>query len=462
MGQAAARVARAVGAFVETKRSGARPDDAVGALPVRIRAWDGSEAGAPADSGAPVVVLNHRRALRRLLWQPGEMGLAHAYVSGDLDVDGDLGEGLAAMWGLVRDGAITPRKPRIGELPGVLGNAARLGLLGPKPAPPPEAIKLPRFARLHSKLRDRAVIHHHYDAGNAFYELILDRNMAYSSGYWADLGEELTPETLAAAQDAKLDMICRKLGLGPDSTLLDVGCGWGSLPIHAAKHFGAQVRGVTIAAEQRDHINQRIRAEGLAGKVQVDLVDYRDIATQIEEYGTFDAVSSIEMGEHVGDENYPTFAATLFGALHPGGRALVQQMSRRPADSPGGGAFIETYVTPDMVMRPVGDTLTLLQRAGLEVRDVHVMRDHYVPTVRAWLATLEANWDTAVALAGVRGARMWRLYLVGGALAFEENRMGVDQILLTRPTTTGRSGMPATRVSFEPAPDSAKTGTTAP
>jgi cyclopropane-fatty-acyl-phospholipid synthase len=284
--------------------------------------------------------------------------------------------------------------------------------------------------------------------------------MAYSSGYWADLDAPLDPDTLRRAQDAKLDMICRKLGLGPGSTLLDVGCGWGSLPIHAAKHFGAHVRGVTIATEQRDHVNQRIRAEGLADRVQVDLVDYRDIAGKIEEYGSFDAVSSIEMGEHVGDENYPTFATTLHGALRPGGRALVQQMSRRPADHPGGGAFIETYVTPDMVMRPVGDTLTLLQRAGLEVRDVHVMREHYVPTIRAWLATLEANWDRAVALAGVRGARMWRLYLVGGALAFEENRMGVDQILLARPTTTGRSGMPATRVTFEP--EGTTAGTPAP
>ncbi|WP_033414847.1 SAM-dependent methyltransferase [Actinomycetospora chiangmaiensis] len=447
MAGAATRVARAASRFVE------------GQLPVRIRAWDGSEAGASRESGAPVVVLNHRRALRRLLWQPGEMGLAHAYVSGDLDVEGDLGEGLTAMWGLVRDGAVRPRKPGVAELPGLLGGAARLGLLGPKPAPPPEAIRLPRFAKLHSKLRDRAVIHHHYDAGNDFYELILDRNMAYSSGYWADLSAPVTEANLVAAQHAKLDMICRKLGLGPGSTLLDVGCGWGSLPIHAAKYFGAHVRGVTIATEQRDHINQRIRAEGLADKVQVDLVDYRDVPTRIEGYGEFDAVSSIEMGEHVGDGNYPTFASILFGALHPGGRALVQQMSRRPGDHPGGGPFIETYVTPDMVMRPVGDTLTLLQRAGLEVRDVHVMREHYVPTCRAWIATLERNWDRAVALAGERGARMWRLYLVGAALAFEENRMGVDQILLARPTATGRSGMPATRATFEPAVESARAGT---
>ncbi len=447
MGQAAARVARAVGVFVD------------GQLPVRIRAWDGSEAGATRGSGAPVVVLHHRRALRRLLWQPGEMGLAHAYVSGDLDVEGDLGAGLAAMWGLVRDGAISPRRPRLRELPGVVGNAARLGLLGPRPAPPPEAIRLPRFAKLHSKLRDRAAIAHHYDAGNDFYELILDSTMAYSSGYWTDLGAPPSADALRAAQDAKLDMICRKLGLGPGSTLLDVGCGWGSLPVHAAKHFGAHIRGVTIAAEQRDHVNRRIRAEGLADRVQVDLVDYRDVPTRIQGYGGFDAVSSIEMGEHVGDENYPAFAAILYGALRPGGRALVQQMSRG-AHHPGGGAFIETYVTPDMVMRPVGDTLTLLQRAGLEVRDVHVMREHYVPTIRAWIATLEANWERAVALAGVRGARMWRLYLVGGALAFEENRMGVDQILLARPTTTGRSGMPATRATFEP--EGVAAGTPAP
>ena len=412
---------------------------------MRIRAWDGSEAGAPADSGAPVVVLNHRRALRRLLWQPGEMGLAHAYVSGDLDVDGDLGEGLTAMWGLVRDGADhAPPPARLGELPGLVGNAARLGLLGPKPAAPPEAITLPRFARLHSQAarprRHRAPLRRRQRLLRA----------ASSTRTWptrratGPTSPRRRPTAnLVAAQDAKLDMICRKLELGPGSKLLDVGCGWGSLPIHAAKHFGAQVRGVTIATEQRDHINKRIRAEGLAGQVQVDLVDYRDIPTQIEEYGSFDAVSSIEMGEHVGDGNYPTFAAILFGALHPGGRALVQQMSRRPGDHPGGGAFIETYVTPDMVMRPVGDTLTLLQQAGLEVRDVHVMREHYVPTCRAWIATLEANWDRAVALAGERGARMWRLYLVGAALAFEENRMGVDQILLTRPTDDGpRPGCP--------------------
>ena len=423
---AAGRIARAVGSFVE------------GTLPVRIRAWDGSEVG-PEDG--PTVVLNHRRALRRLLWQPGEMGLAHAYVSGDLAVEGDLGEALTAMWGLVRDGALRPRRPGVGELPGLAVTALRLGLLGLRPAPPPEAIRIK--GRLHSKRRDRDVIAHHYDAGNDFYTLLLDPSMAYSSGYWRESGVDLRQ-----AQHAKLDLVCRKLDLRPGATLLDIGCGWGSLAVHAAREYGASVRAVTISAQQRDHVNRRIRAEGLADRVQVDLLDYRDIAAQVGDYGSFDAVASIEMGEHVGDAHYPVFAATLFGAVHPGGRALIQQMSRG-AGHPGGGAFIETYVTPDMVMRPVGDTLTFLQHGGLEVRDVHVMREHYVPTIRAWLASLEARWDDAVALVGENGARMWRLYLVGAALAFEENRMGVDQILAVRPTSTGRSGMPPTRSEWD-------------
>jgi cyclopropane-fatty-acyl-phospholipid synthase len=409
-----------------------------GPVPVRIRAWDGSEAGAEPGPGVPTVVLRSRRALRRLLWEPGEMGLAHAYVSGDLDVDGDLAEGLSAMWALVRSGTITPRRPGAKELPGLAVQAVRLGLVGPKPAAPPEAIRI--TGRLHSKRRDRDVIAHHYDAGNAFYSLLLDASMAYSSGYWTS-----EDTTLAQAQYDKLELICRKLDLGPGRRLLDIGCGWGSLAVHAAREHGAQVRAVTISREQRDQVNARIRAEGLAGQVQVDLLDYRDVPERITATdGAFDAVSAIEMGEHVGDEHYPTFAATIFGALRPGGRALVQQMSRG-ANAPGGGAFIETYVTPDMVMRPVGDTLTFLQHAGLEVRDVHVMREHYVPTIRAWLATLEERFDEAVGLLGERAARMWRLYLAGGALAFEENRMGVDQILLARPTDRGRSGMPPTR-----------------
>jgi hypothetical protein len=259
---AAARVAGAVGAFLD------------GPLPVRIRAWDGSEAGAAPGPGVPTVVLRSRRALRRLLWQPGEMGLAHAYVSGDLDVDGDLAEGLAAMWALVRSGTIAPRRPRVGELPGLAAVALRLGLVGPRPAAPPEAIRI--RGRRHSGRRDRDVIAHHYDAGNAFYALLLDDSMAYSSGYWTS-----EQSTLAQAQHDKLELICRKLELAPGRRLLDIGCCWGSLAVHAAREHGARVRAVTISREQRDHVNARIRAEGLAGQVQVDLLDYRDVAERI-------------------------------------------------------------------------------------------------------------------------------------------------------------------------------------
>ena len=414
---------------------GVRGEQGGGGLPLRIRAWDGSEAGAPADSGAPVVVLNHRRALRRLLWQPGEMGLAHAYVSGDLDVDGDLGAGLTAMWALFRDGAITTRRPRLGELPGLVGTAARLGLLGPKPAPPPEAITLPRFARLHSKLRDRAVIAHHYDAGNDFYELILDENMAYSSGYWADLAAAPTTENLVAAQDAKLDMICRKLDLRPGSTLLDVGCGWGSLPIHAAKHYGAHVRGVTIAVEQRDHISQRIRAEGLADRVQVDLVDYRDIATHIEEYGSVRRGVEHRDGRARRRRELPDVRRHAVRGGAPR-RSRARAADVAPArDHPGGGAVHRDLRRPrTCVMRPVGDTLD----AAPARRARGPRRPRHAGALRADLpgvdrAPSRRRWDRrGRARRGSRGARMWRLYLVGAALAFEENRMGVDQILLGR------------------------------
>jgi cyclopropane-fatty-acyl-phospholipid synthase len=421
---AAARVAGAVGAFLD------------GPLPVRIRAWDGSEAGAAPDPGVPTVVLRSRRALRRLLWQPGEMGLAHAYVSGDLDVDGDLAEGLAAMWALVRTGVIAARRPGVGELPGLAAQALRLGLVGPKPAAPPEAIKV--RGRRHSRRRDRDVIAHHYDAGNAFYALLLDDSMAYSSGYWTSTDPSYG---VADAQRDKLDLVCRKLGLdraAPGHRHLDIGCGWGSLSLHAAAEYGVSVVGVTISTEQKAYIDERLVREGLQDRVDIRLQDYREVAD-----GPFDTVSSIEMGEHVGKRNYPVFLAQIERLLNPGGRMLIQQMSR--TTKPGGGPFIEAFIAPDMHMRPVGETVALIEKAGLEVRDVHALREHYVRTVDAWYATFESHWDEVVAMVGEEMARVWRLYLVGGALAFEEGRMGVDQILAVKSTADGRSGLPPVR-----------------
>jgi cyclopropane-fatty-acyl-phospholipid synthase len=406
-------------------------------LPVRLRAWDGSEAG---PDGAPVGVLRNRRALRHLLWSPNELGLARAYVTGDLDVEGEgLGGGvdraLSLFWRMNAAGA----KPRLSlrDKAGLVRSAARLGVLGPRPPIPRAEARL--RGEEHSKARDEAAISHHYDFSNAFYRMVLDPQMAYSCGYWTSDAPDYTVED---AQRDKLDLVCAKLGLEPGMRMLDVGCGWGSLAIHAARHFGVHVTGITLAREQREFILARLDELGLADRVDIRLQDYRDLADE-----PFDAIGTLEMGEHVGRANYPVYAATLHRMLKPGGRLLLQQMSRG-ATAQGGGAFIETYIAPDMNMRPVGQTVDLLERAGLEVRDVEGLREHYVWTVRAWWETLEARWDEVVALVGVEQARVWRLYFAGGALAFEEGRMGVDQILAVRPTATGRSGMPRTRAEL--------------
>ncbi|MFH9769953.1 class I SAM-dependent methyltransferase [Streptomyces microflavus] len=407
-----------------------------GQLPVRVRMWDGSEAG-PED--APTVHVRSRRALRRLLWEPGELGLAEAYITGDIDLAEDLGDGLRAMRRAVSERGLTPPAPSLADRLRAAGTALRLGAVGPRPPVP--AARAGLRGALHSKARDRAAISHHYDLSNAFYALLLDETMAYSCGYWTSDAPGYGP---ADAQRDKLELICRKLGLRPGARLLDIGCGWGSLTLHAAQHHGVRVTAVTLAAEQAAYVRGQVATRGLGELVEVLNIDYRDIAGRPETRGAYDAVSTIEMGEHVGDAEYPAFTQILHDSLRPQGRVLVQQMSRG-AKAPGGGAFIESYIAPDMHMRPVGETVGLLEGSGLEVRDVEALREHYVLTVDAWRRTLEERWPDFVDLVGEETARVWRLYLVGGALAFEERRMGVDQILCVRPDRAGNAAMPATR-----------------
>ncbi|MFF3878618.1 class I SAM-dependent methyltransferase [Streptomyces sp. NPDC001978] len=402
-------------------------------LPVRIRAWDGSQAGPPA---GPVLVVRNRRALRRLLWKPGELGLARAWVAGELDVDGDLYGALDRLAGFIwergedaRTLAQALRDPDV--------RAAARGLLklaGPPipPAPPREEVR--RRRHLHTRHSDRRAISHHYDVGNDFYELVLGPSMVYSCAYWEDAG------TLESAQEDKLELICRKLALTPGQRLLDVGCGWGSMAIHAAREHGVSVVGVTLSQEQAAYARKRVADEGLTDKVEIRVQDYRDVSD-----GPYDAISSIGMAEHVGAERYLEYAENLHRLVKPGGRLLNHQIARRPRRDESAYSvdeFIDAYVFPDGELAPIGTTVTQLERAGFEVRDVESIREHYALTLRRWVERLEADWDQAVRLTSPGRARVWRLYMAASALAFEHNRIGVNQVLAVRTPLSGASGMP--------------------
>ncbi|WP_405967371.1 cyclopropane-fatty-acyl-phospholipid synthase family protein [Streptomyces sp. NBC_00015] len=403
-------------------------------FPVRVRAWDGSQAGPP---DAPTLVVRNRRALRRLLFKPGELGLARAWVSGDLAVEGDLYTALDLLSGLIW---------QRGEDARTLGRALRdpdfraavrglLRLAGPPlpPAPPREEVR--RTGHLHTRRTDRRAISHHYDVGNDFYALVLGPSMVYSCAYW-----ESGDSTLELAQRDKLELVCRKLDLREGSRLLDVGCGWGSLAIHAAREHGATVVGITLSQEQAAFARKRVADAGLTDKVEIRVQDYRDVTD-----GPFDAVSSIGMAEHVGSAKYLEYAQVLFALLRPGGRLLNHQIARRPQrdeSAYGVDAFIDAYVFPDGELAPVGTTVGQLERAGFEVRDVESIREHYALTLRRWVARLEAGWDRAVHLTSPGRARVWRLYMAASAVAFERNQIGVNQVLAVRTPGSGDSGMP--------------------
>ncbi|MBT2426668.1 class I SAM-dependent methyltransferase [Streptomyces sp. ISL-112] len=403
-------------------------------LPVRIRAWDGSESGPP---GAPVLVIRHRRALRRLLWKPGELGLARAWVAGEIDVEGDLYEVLDRIAGLLWDrgadakDAVHPVRDRA-----VRAFAAGLLQLAgpwPPPAPPVEEVRR-RSGPLHTKRRDKAAISHHYDVGNDFYALVLGPSMVYSCAYWQDGG------TLEDAQRDKLDLVCRKLALKEGDRLLDVGCGWGSMAIHAAREYGARVTGITLSQEQATHARKRIAEEGLTDRIEIRVQDYRDVRD-----GPYDAISSIGMAEHVGSLRYREYAEDLHALLKPGGRLLNHQIARRPEkdeDAYRIDAFIDSYVFPDGELAPLGRTLATLEEAGFEARDVEAIREHYALTLRRWVANLERHWEQAVRATSPGRARVWRLYMAASALSFERNKIGVNQILAVRPLEGGSSRLP--------------------
>ena len=416
-----------------------------GPLPLRLRAWDGSEVG-PSD--APTLVVRSRRALHRLLWRPGELGLARAWVAGEITVEGDLYEALGRLAPLLwqhteepteRRSRVPRPDPRLLRLAGQV-----LALAGPSlpPAPPREEVP-PRRGLKHTLLRDRQAISHHYDVGNDFYALVLGPSMVYSCGYWPE-----PDSTLEQAQADKLDLVCRKLALRPGQRLLDVGCGWGSMVLHAAEHYGVHAVGVTISVEQADLARKRVVDAGLTDRVEIRVQDYRQI-----DDGPFDAISSIGMAEHVGSAAYLTYAQQLHRLLKPGGRLLNHQIARPPRTDESTYSvdeFIDRYVFPDGELAPVGNTVSLLEQAGFEVRDLESIREHYALTLRAWVTNLERNWDEAVRLVTPARARIWRLYMAASAVAFEQNGIGVNQILAVRPRSGGASGMPLVRGPWQP------------
>jgi cyclopropane-fatty-acyl-phospholipid synthase len=371
-----------------------------------------------------VLAVRSRRALRRLAWSPGQLGLGRAYVAGEIDIEDDVFDTFAALRSvgrLAEKGRMV--EPTARDRLGLVGTALRLGAIGPEPEPPAEEADLGRAGRRHSRRRDAAAISHHYDVGNDFYEIVLGPSMVYSCAVWE------SPDTgLEAAQEAKLDLVCRKLGLRPDMRLLDVGCGWGSLAIHAAQQHGVTVVGITLSEEQARMARKRVAEAGLTDRVDIRVQDYRAVDDE-----PFDAISSIGMAEHVGRDQMPEYVDRLTSLLRPGGRLLNHAI----AWNAGGkhwdrGGFIGRYVFPDGELLGLGEMVGLLETGDLEVLDVEALRQHYALTLRAWVARLEADWEAAVAATSEGRARVWRLYMAACALAFEAGDMGVNQVLLQR------------------------------
>jgi cyclopropane-fatty-acyl-phospholipid synthase len=400
-------------------------------LPVAMEAYDGTRLGP--EGARTRIFVRSPDALRRMVTSPGELGLSRAYVAGDIELDGDIFDVLA-----LRD-----RMPSPKLTPAQFAMVARLvASAGVKRLPPPPEEARPH-GRLHSRHRDSEAVTHHYDVSNRFYRLVLGPSMTYSCAVFTHEGA-----TLEEAQAAKAELICRKLALRPGMRLLDVGCGWGSLALHAARHHGVTAVGVTLSAPQAELARQRAVEQGVAGKVEFRVQDYRDVAD-----GPFDAISSVGMFEHVGMARTAEYFGHLRGLLRPGGRLLNHAITRPPSKSTRlpRNSFVGRYVFPDGELLEVGTTVSALQQQGFEARHVESLREHYSRTLHQWVANLQANWDEAVAEVGPRRARVWRLYMAGSAAGFEAGRINVHQVLAVHPEAGGMSCMPL-RPDWEPVP----------
>jgi cyclopropane-fatty-acyl-phospholipid synthase len=409
-------------------------------LGVAVRLWDGTEW--PAQGGASaaraVIVLNEPWALRELLVRRSEADLGELHLSGAIDVEGDI----FAVLPVVR--MIMSRNRRLPQLVRLASRVLRLPVrpragrsAGPDGSRLPEAVLQ---GERHSAERDRVAVTHHYDVSNRFYSLFLGRHMVYSCGIFARVDEELD-----SAQYRKLDTICRKLRLQPGERLLDVGCGWGSLLMHAAREYHVHAVGITLSAEQAELAHARIHAAGLDGQCTVEVRDYRTL----EGEGVFDKVASVGMFEHVGADRAAEYFGTLLRLLRPGGAYLHHAVTADlHAPRKHGPTVTTRYVFPDAEPIPLGRTITLAEKAGFEVRDVESLREHYALTLRRWIASLEARRGEAVREVGEATWRAWRLVFAGAAESFEHKREGIAQVLMVRPRADGRSGLPLGRADW--------------
>ena len=399
--------------------------------PLRFEAYDGSGVG-PRESPMTIRLLNER-GLRYIATAPGDLGMARAYVTGDMAVEGihpgDPYDLLRLM------GEWRFRRPTPGDVSAIV---RELGLRRLVPPEPPPQETLPRWRRIaegmrHSRIRDADSIHHHYDVSNRFYEMVLGPSMAYTCAVFPK-----ESASLEEAQAEKFDLVARKLGLEPGMRLLDVGCGWGGMSIHAAREYGVRALGITLSKNQADWAREAVARAGLSKLVQIVHGDYRDAPGE-----DYDAISSIGLTEHVGVRNYPTYFSFLRGKLRDGGR-LLNHCITRPHNKARArtGAFIDRYVFPDGELTGSGRIITAAQDAELEVKHEENLREHYALTLAGWCRNLEENWDACVEEVGTGTARVWGLYMAGSRLGFERNGIQLHQVLAVRVGSDGQASYP--------------------
>lgn len=401
--------------------------------PFRFTAYDGSSTG-PEDA-AIALHLETPRGAAYLATAPGSLGMARAYVSGDLSITGvHPGDPYDLLVTLQDD--VTWQRP---DARTTMAIARSLGPGRMVPPPPPPEEALPDWRRVleglrHSRRRDAEAIHHHYDVSNRFYELVLGPSMTYTCACYPE-----DASTLEEAQFHKYDLVARKLGLQPGMRLLDVGCGWGGMVRHAAREYGVKALGVTLSKEQAEWAQAEIARQGLSDLAEVRFMDYRD-APETD----FDAISSIGLTEHIGVKNYPDYFASLYERLRPGGRLLNHCITRpdnihKPRIR---GGFIDRYVFPDGELTGVGTIIRTMENTGFEVRHEENLREHYARTCAGWCANLVEHWDECVAEVGEGTAKVWGLYMAGSRLGFERNQIQLHQVLGVRLRERGAADYP--------------------